>query len=502
MTLPVIAQVDVVRFEGDAIDAVCDCLVIAIGDAGVMSAAAKAIDQRFDSWLSDAIESSAIKTGFGDLTMMPALKSPAGKSSSTAAKSWLIVGTGKAQDLSRGKAFELGATMTRRLVDVRRERIVISADNVVPAELMDSLVAGSLSGCDGQAIHMSEPKLNAPAKIEFAGISDDAIFSGKLIGDSLNITRRLVNEPPNLLYPESFADAATTLANEVGLEIEVWDEKRLEAEGCRAILAVGRASHHPPRLVMLRHRGGDPATPPLAIVGKGVTFDSGGLSIKPSDGMADMKCDMAGAATVVGVMRAIAIMKLPINVIGLCGLAENMISGDAYRLGDVIETRSGVMIEILNTDAEGRVVLADTLDVAVQQQPSAIIDMATLTGACMVALGRDIAGLMTNDKSLCDEIEASAKVQGELVWPLPMFDLFDEQIKSKVADIKNVGDGRWGGAITAAKFLERFVHDIPWVHIDIAGPAFAESPKPHRDAGATGVMLRTLVSWLQTRSAG
>ncbi|WP_372717157.1 M17 family metallopeptidase, partial [Novipirellula sp.] len=237
-----------------------------------------------------------------------------------------------------------------------------------------------------------------------------------------------------------------------------------------------------------------------AIVGKGVTFDSGGLSIKPSDGMVDMKCDMAGAATVLGVMQAVAQLGVKRNVIGVCGLAENMISGTSYKLGDVIKTRNGKTIEILNTDAEGRVVLADTLDVTRENAPASIVDLATLTGACMVALGMEVAGLMTNDQPLCDAVSQAAKTEGEPVWQLPMFDLYDEKVKSKVADIKNVGEGRWGGAITAAKFLENFVGDTPWVHIDIAGPAFVDSPKPHRDAGATGVMVRTLVNWIESQA--
>jgi leucyl aminopeptidase len=245
--------------------------------------------------------------------------------------------------------------------------------------------------------------------------------------------------------------------------------------------------------------GGGAAEPPIALVGKGVTFDSGGLSLKPSEGMADMKCDMAGAATVVGVMHAVARLGLKQNVIGLCGLAENMVSGSSYKLGDVIETRSGKTIEILNTDAEGRVVLADTLDVAIQHEPRVIVDLATLTGACVVALGNEVAGAMTNDSQVCESIEESAKEEGELVWQLPMFDLYDDKIKSKVADIKNIGEGRWGGAITAAKFLENFVGEVPWVHLDIAGPAFADRPKPHRDAGATGVMVRTLVRWIESQ---
>ncbi len=262
-------------------------------------------------------------------------------------------------------------------------------------------------------------------------------------------------------------------------------------------MAVGGGSARPPRLILLRYDGGD-SEPPIALVGKGVTFDSGGLSLKPSDSMTDMKCDMAGAATVLGVLHALARLGVKRNVIGVCGLAENMVSGRSYKLGDVIQTRSGKTIEILNTDAEGRVVLADTLNVAIQQKPKVMVDLATLTGACMVALGREVAGLMANDQSVCDAVQAAARTEGEPVWQLPMFQLYDEKVKSKVADIKNIGEGRWGGAITAAKFLENFVGQTPWLHIDIAGPAFADSPKPHRDAGATGAMVRTLVRWIET----
>jgi leucyl aminopeptidase len=214
-----------------------------------------------------------------------------------------------------------------------------------------------------------------------------------------------------------------------------------------------------------------------------------------------MKCDMGGAATVFGTMHAIARLGVKKNVVGFCGLAENMVSGSSYKLGDVIETRSGKTIEILNTDAEGRVVLSDTLDVAIEHKPSMMVDLATLTGACMVALGNEVAGLMANDQSVCDQIISAAKAEGEPVWQLPMFELYDDKIKSKVADIKNIGEGRWGGAITAAKFLENFVGDTPWVHIDIAGPAFADGAKPYRDAGATGVMVRTLVRWIEDQVA-
>ncbi len=499
MNLPLIPPVKNESLNGDVLSMACDCLVVGIGESGNLSPIASLIDERTSGWLTNAIASGAAKTKRGELLTLPTLPG-IGQTGSCAAV-LMFVGTGDLAQLDRGKAFDLASTVMRRLVDSPRNHIVFSLGTPCSPEVQEAFVAGAIAGCAGQSNYFSDPAIHPPASIGWHDFSPSAVALGTMIGDSINVTRRLVNEPPNVLYPESFADAAAAVGNEVGLSVEIWDETRLDAEGCRAILAVGAASIRPPRLVILRHYGAPSTQAPVALVGKGVTFDSGGLSIKPTDGMTDMKCDMAGAATVLGAMRTIALMKLPINVVGLCGLAENMISGASYKLGDVIESRQGTTIEILNTDAEGRVVLADVLDVAVQNKPSAIVDLATLTGACMVGLGRDVVGLMTNSESLCSEIIAAAKQESEPVWQLPMFEMYGEHIKSKVADIKNTGDARWGGAITAAKFLERFVDDVPWVHMDIAGPAFAESPKPHRDAGATGVMLRTLVSWLKIRAA-
>ena len=266
-------------------------------------------------------------------------------------------------------------------------------------------------------------------------------------------------------------------------------------------MAVARGSSLPPRLVILSHLGGGEEAPVLALVGKGVTFDSGGLSLKPTDGMKTMKCDMAGAATVIGAMQAIARLHLPVNVVGMVGLVENLVSGNSYKLGDVLTARSGKTIEVLNTDAEGRLVLADVLNVAVERGAARIIDLATLTGACLVALGRDVAGLMSNDGAWSDQVQAAADACGEPCWQLPMFPEYAKQIRSEVADIKNVGDGRWAGAITAAKFLEEFVGDTPWVHLDIAGPAFLESSKPWLDAGGSGAFVRTLVEVARTWDA-
>jgi leucyl aminopeptidase len=361
------------------------------------------------------------------------------------------------------------------------------------AELTESGVSGALVGCQGQDLYRSEKKRHPFEELLWSGSDARAIEAGRILGESINLTRRLVNEPPQEVYPGSFAEQAELIATEYGLQSEVWDQSRLEIERCGSLLAVAKGSSKPPRLVILRHDGGPANQPPLALVGKGVTFDSGGLSLKPTDSMLTMKCDMAGAATVLGAMQAIARLKLPLNVIGLMGLVENMTGPAAMKLGDVLTARSGKTIEVHNTDAEGRLVLADVLDVAVERGAARIIDLATLTGACVVALGNDVAGLMTNDQAWCDAVAAAAQACGEPAWQLPMFAEYSELIKSEVADIKNVGEGRWGGAITAAKFLEEFVAGKPWVHMDIAGPAFLEKSKPWLDGGATGIFVRTLV---------
>jgi leucyl aminopeptidase len=484
-------EVPTFRPVSDPVDQRADVVVVGLPEGQSLPATLALIDERTGNWISRLIESQQVRGKRGELTLLasPLPEGPA---------MILVVGLGgKDKPLSRATAFELSAAAVRRLIDRKRSRVIIALGDSFPKDFHDEIVAGAAFGCEGQCLYQSDPPIEAPSAIEFSGIERATIDRGIILGRSINDTRRLVNEPPSVIYPASFAERVRALAAGTDLEVEIWDESKLEAEGCRAILAVGGGSSKPPRLVMLRyHGGGDEA--PIALVGKGVTFDSGGLSLKPSESMTDMKCDMAGAATVVGVMLAIAKLGLAKNVIGFCGLAENMVSGDSYKLGDVIETRSGKTIEILNTDAEGRVVLADTLDVAVQHQPVAIIDLATLTGACMVALGTDVAGMMTNNQALCDAVKQAADLEGEPVWQLPMFELYDEKVKSKVADIKNIGEGRWGGAITAAKFLEHFVNGVAWVHLDIAGPAYSDHSKPHRDAGGTGVMVRTLIRWLES----
>ena len=466
-----------------------EAVVVGVFADSTPAGPAAEVDRATDGLISSLIESKEI-SGKACETV------PIWGATGVNARQVVLVGLGSADSLGPDVAFRAAAAAARHLADKERVHVAYFLDDDWADNLVESAIAGALVGSQGQDLYRAEKKTFPPAEILWGGASakvESALASGEILGASINLARRLVNEPADRIYPASFAETAAQVAGRCSLGIEIWDKQRLEDERCGAILAVAQGSAQEPRLVILRHRGAGEDAPTLALVGKGVTFDSGGLSIKSSEGMQTMKCDMAGAATVLGAMQAIAQLNLPINVTGLVGLTENMTGAGAYKLGDVLTARSGKTIEVLNTDAEGRLVLADVLDVTRGEDATHIIDLATLTGACVVALGLEVAGLMTNDDAWCDRIADAADAVGELVWQLPMFDLFEEQIQSNVADIKNIGAGRWGGAITAAKFLEEFVDGTPWTHIDIAGPAFLDKPQPWCDAGGTGTMVRTLV---------
>ncbi len=318
------------------------------------------------------------------------------------------------------------------------------------------------------------------------------------VGDGVMLARDLVNEPPNKLGPEEFADRARELTR-YGLEVEVLDKARLEEIGMGALLAVGQGSVRPSCVVVLKWNGArTPGAKPIALIGKGVVFDTGGISIKPAAGMEDMKGDMAGAAAVMGAMQALAERKAQANVIGFLGLTENMPSGTAQRPSDVVTSLSGQTIEVINTDAEGRLVLADVMWYAQEQfQPSAMVTLATLTGAVIVALGKEHAGLFSNDDTLAQNLTTAGLETGDKVWRLPLDPKYDKQINSKTADMKNVG-GRDAGSITAAQFLQRFVKDdTPWAHLDIAGTAMASPPTDISQGWASGfgvVLLDRLVA--------
>ena len=308
-------------------------------------------------------------------------------------------------------------------------------------------------------------------------------------------TRDLVSEPANELYPESMAERAAALAGPdlPGLAVEVLDEKRLEQLGMGALLGVAQGSARPPRVVVMQYRGAAAAIPPVAFIGKGVTFDTGGISIKPGSGMWDMKWDMAGAGVVVGLMRLLAARQARVNAVGLVGLVENMPSGTAQRPGDIVRSMSGQTIEVLNTDAEGRLVLADVLWYCQERfKPKLMVDLATLTGAVIVALGHENAGLFANNDELAERLVAAGKAVGEHVWRLPLAESYDRAINSDAADVKNIAGDRAAGSIIGAQFVQRFVNNVPWAHLDIAGVAWSKKDTPTVPKGATAFGVRLL----------
>lgn len=320
---------------------------------------------------------------------------------------------------------------------------------------------------------------------------------GSAVAAAAITARDLANEPSNTATPEYLAERAREIARRHGMGCTVLDQAAIEEEGLAGLAAVGRAAGNEPHFIVLEHRRGGEA-PPVVLVGKAVTFDSGGISIKPSSGMEDMKYDMSGGAAVLGAMEAVGRLELPLNVVALVPATENLPGGRAFKPGDVLRLHSGKTAEIVSTDAEGRLILADALSYARRYAPSAVVDCATLTGACVVALGHHASGLMGNDEDLIAELQAAGEAVGERAWPLPLFEEYTEQIKGDVADIKNSG-GRPGGALTAGAFLKEFA-DYPWAHLDIAGTAHTKKNGGYRTKGATGVPARLLVEFLLGRT--
>ncbi|KLE35105.1 leucyl aminopeptidase [Aurantiacibacter luteus] len=339
--------------------------------------------------------------------------------------------------------------------------------------------------------------LNAPDGAEAAWQDASALAAG------VEFTRELVAEPPNVIYPASFAERARERFEGTGAKVRVLDEAEMDALGMGALLGVGQGSARDSRLLVIEWMGGNEGEAPVAFVGKGVTFDTGGISLKPGAGMDEMKWDMGGAGAVAGAMLALAKRKAKANVIGVCGLVENMPDGNAIRPGDVLTSMSGQTIEVLNTDAEGRLVLCDALCwVQREYKPARIVDLATLTGAMVIALGQEHAGLFANDESLADDLLAAGKASGDKLWRFPLAPEYDKLIDSPIADMKNVGP-RWAGSITAAQFLQRFIeNDTPWAHLDIAGMAWAEKPGATFDKGATGYGVRLLDTFVRETAEG
>jgi leucyl aminopeptidase len=419
----------------------------------------------------------------------------------------LALGAGKLADL---EAPGLRALAAQAVEEAERRRLP-SLTFILPAERQEvsawrfAAIGAHLGAYRYDAWRTVDVEPRAVTAVELAAPSPApdgataAVAAAAWEAAAVAYARDLINGPPATIHPGTLADSARTLAAESGLEVEVLDASTLRARGMNLLLAVGAASAEPPCLIRLTWRppGATDKTPAIALVGKGITFDAGGYNIKPTGSMEDMKVDMSGGAAVLAAMKTVSHIRPGCVVHGLVPAAENLISGAAYKPGDVIRSYAGKTVEIMNTDAEGRLILADALAWAVELGASRIIDLATLTGACVVALGPHTAGLFANDDAFRDRIAAAAKAVGEDMWPMPLNAKLRGMLKSPIADMKNIGE-RWGGAITAALFLKEFVGEATWAHLDIAGPASTEKPEPGKTHGGTGFGVLTLIELLRS----
>lgn len=428
----------------------------------------------------------------------------------------LLVGVGERTDLSPERLREVGGRAATRARELGVTEICVSPAPAWPAGPLElelavrAMVEGVVLGQWRFEELRSEPDEDAwrPPLVSLGvvvlegGMREEAEAGAKLGGvlaAAQNYARELAIRPSNIVTPRYLAGEAQRLGEEFGFKVTVLDRGKIQKEGLVALLAVAAGSDEEPRFIAVEYRGAE-GKQPLVLVGKGVTFDAGGLSLKTSENMEKMKYDMSGAAAVLGALRAIAELGLGVNVVGLIPAVENLPSGHAMRPGDVISSHSRKTIEVVNTDAEGRLILADALNYAARYEPAAILDIATLTGACIVALGHQAIGLMGNDQELVEELRAAGERAGERAWQLPLWEEYREQMKSEVADIKNAG-GRPAGAITAAIFLREFVGSMPWAHLDIAGTAWAEKAGPYQPVGPTGVGVRLLCEWVTGRAS-
>jgi len=418
------------------------------------------------------------------------------------ARRLLLLGGGKAKNFSSGEVRKLAGAAVRTL----KSKGLKSFAFVMPAGVDDAvkaIVEGAYVGNFEPNYYQSDREDKKIDKLIIVAKGGDekalkpAAEQGRIIGEAQNFTRDLVNEPGNRMTPTILAERAQKMCEEVGLNCEVYGGDKIRELKMGAFWSVAQGSEEDPKLIIMRYEpAGAPEKPVLGLVGKGITFDSGGISIKPSDGMEKMKYDMAGGAAMIGAMRAIAQLKPNLRVIGIVCASENMPSGKAQKPGDVQIAMSGKSIEIINTDAEGRLVLADGLHYARQLGATHLIDAATLTGACVIALGMVNAGVFANDDDFYNRFNQALAKSGEKMWRLPAEDDYREMIKSDIADIKNTG-GRWGGAVTAAMFLKEFVGDTPWIHLDIAGVAWMEDAKPWIAKGPSGIAVRSIAEFAQ-----
>ncbi|MGP8154891.1 MAG: leucyl aminopeptidase [Smithella sp.] len=427
-----------------------------------------------------------------------------------AAKRIAVVGLGKQSEFKLEKLRAAFARVCQHLRNINIKEAATSINlNLVPGkkdQVAQAAAEGSLLGLYqyttfktvGREDLKDMEELNIIADGKDYSLIESAVKKAWIIAGAVYFTRDLISAPANEMTPSIMAQKAREIACRKNVSCKILNKNKMKEMGMNALLGVASGSHEEPKFIILEYAGGKKNTAPIVLVGKGLTFDSGGISIKPADKMDEMKTDMSGGAAVMGAIMAAADLQLPLNITGLIPATENLPGGSALKPGDILKSYSGKTVEVLNTDAEGRLILADALAYASEYNPEVVIDLATLTGACIVALGDDVTGMLGTDDKLKKEIDKAAQNTGELVWELPLWESYFELIKSDIADYKNSG-GRAAGTITAAAFLSKFAGDYPWVHLDIAGPAWTSKDKAYIPKGASGVGVRLLVEFLRNR---
>jgi leucyl aminopeptidase len=477
-----------------------ECLAVVALDRGTKDKPEVTLETTDEAVKQAAAEVIACGEQTGKNCEVTLLHHPAGLK----AKRLLILGGGKAQAFSGFELRRVAGTAVRTLKSrgLRSFAFVVPQNGMNQEQAIKGTVEGAFVGNFEADTYKSDRKDLQIDELTVAGSGNSAVLQtaldeARVIGESQNFTRELVNEPSNRMTPTMLADRAKKMAQEVGLKCEVYGADKIKELKMGAFWSVAQGSDEPPALIVLKYEpAGAPEKPVLGLVGKGITFDTGGISIKPADGMEKMKYDMAGGAAMLGAMRAIALLKPKVKVTAIVCATENMPSGKAQKPGDVQIAMSGKSIEIINTDAEGRLVLADGLYYARQLGCTHLVDAATLTGAVVVALGYVNAGIFANDDKMYQRFSAAEEKAGEKFWRMPLDDEYKEVIRSGIADMVNSG-GRWGGAITAAMFLKEFAEDTPWLHLDIAGTAWTEEAKPWIAKGPSGIAVRSLVEFVK-----
>ncbi len=455
------------------------------------------IDVALDGVISRLLENGEIKGKSGQSTVIHTLgKLPTSRV--------VVLGLGKQDELTLDGIRRVTAEVCRSLEQKNITNIatvVYENDDISSENAVQAMTEGVLLGTYEFRKHITkEAEHGEIQQLTMVANDDNSIPSlelardrGMIIAEAAINARDMVNEPANYMTPSDMATIAIQTGEDTGLEVEVLEKEQMQELGMGALLGVAQGSKQAPKFIVMKYKGGKTPQTEIALIGKAITFDSGGISIKPSSGMEEMKDDMSGGAAVISAMGAIARLKLPINVMGIVPATENLPGGSALKPGDVVTQMGGKTIEIISTDAEGRLALSDAIGYARKQEVKRIVDVATLTGAMQVALGDVCTGAFANDQELADKVIAAGEEAGERIWQMPMYDEYKELNKSDVADIKNVG-GRSAGSITAAQFLGEFVGDVPWVHLDIAGTAYTDKTKGYKVKGATGVPVRTLVN--------